>query len=220
MVAADYFQVMGVTPILGRAFIAEDDRPGANPVTVISYGFWQKYFAGDSGVVGKTIALDDRAFNIIGVMLQALLTRDRRLYGYHWSYGMEWQRRPHSGTRDRAVEAGGNDSAGARGHEFGGATISARASGGKRGRESRQRPFITGTDHRRCWSALWILFGAVVLVLFIACANVANLLLARAPRDERNSRWRAAFGATRARIIRQLLIESLLLALLGGTGGL
>src|SRR5438477_5920889 len=68
MVAADYFQVMGVTPILGRAFTAEDDRPGASPVTVISYVFWQKYFAGDSGVVGKTIALDDRAFNIIGVI--------------------------------------------------------------------------------------------------------------------------------------------------------
>jgi putative ABC transport system permease protein len=68
MVTADYFKVMGVTPILGRAFTAEDDRPGANPVAVISYGFWQKHFAGDSGVIGRTIALDDRAFIVIGVM--------------------------------------------------------------------------------------------------------------------------------------------------------
>ena len=68
MVAADYFKVMGVTPFRGRAFTAEDDRPGATPVTIISYAFWQKYFAGDTSVVGKTIALDDSAFTVIGIM--------------------------------------------------------------------------------------------------------------------------------------------------------
>ena len=71
MVAADYFKVMRVAPLLGREFTADDDKPGANPVTILSHGFWQTQFAGDPNIVGKTITLDDRAYTVIGVMPQS-----------------------------------------------------------------------------------------------------------------------------------------------------
>ncbi len=70
MITAEYFKVMGVDPLLGRSFTASDDQPGANPVTILSYGFWQNQFAGDPDIVGKSITLDDRAYIVIGVMPQ------------------------------------------------------------------------------------------------------------------------------------------------------
>src|SRR6266550_366288 len=71
MVGADYFKVMGVAPQLGRSFTADDDKPGANPVTILSHAFWQSQFAGDQSIVGKTITLDDRAYIVVGVMPQS-----------------------------------------------------------------------------------------------------------------------------------------------------
>jgi len=71
LVSAGYFKVMGSAPVLGRDFIDEDDRPGANPVTIISYGAWQKYFGGDANVIGRTLTLDDRDYTVIGVMPQS-----------------------------------------------------------------------------------------------------------------------------------------------------
>jgi putative ABC transport system permease protein len=221
MVAADYFKVMGTAPVRGRAFAAEDDRPGATPVTIISYAFWQKYFAGDTSVVGKTIALDDSAFTIIGVMPQDFA---------HQGPPPLWVPIGPMNWKDRDVRIGGN----VIGRMKPGITIAqARADISAVARQLAQEHPVANAGANRVnvlslqerltgnvRTPLWILFGAVGLVLLIACGNLANLMLARAVTRRREFAIRAAMGATRARVVRQLLVESVLLALLGGAAGL
>ncbi len=221
MVTADYFKVMGVAPFRGRAFTAEDDRPGATPVTIISYAFWQKYFAGDSSAVGKTITLDDSAVTIIGVMPEGFA---------HQGPPPLWVPIGPMNWNNRDVRTGGN----VIGRLKPGVTIEqARADINAVARQlAREHPVANAGANRvnvlslqerltgNVRTPLWILFAAVALVLLIACGNLANLMLARAVTRQREFAIRAAMGATRARVIRQLLVESLLLALLGGAAGL
>jgi predicted permease len=221
MVAADYFKVMGVGPVRGRTFTAEDDRPGAPPVAVISYAFWQKYFAGDDTVVGRTITLDDSAITVVGVMPREFV---------HQGPPPLWVPIGPMNWKDRDVRTGGN----VIGRLKPGVTIEqARADINAVARQvAREHPVANAGANRvnvlslqqrltgNVSTPLWILFGAVGLVLLIACGNLANLMLARAVTRRREFAIRAAMGATRARVIRQLLVESLLLASLGGIAGL
>ena len=221
MVTADYLKVMGVAPVRGRPFTAEDDRPGATPVTIISYAFWQKYFAGDASVVGKTVTLDDSAFTIIGVMPEGFA---------HQGPPPLWVPIGPMNWKDRDVRVGGN----VVGRMKPGVTIDqARSDINAVARQLAQEYPVANAGANRVnvlslqerltgnvRTPLWILFGAVALVLLIACGNLANLMLARAVTRRREFAIRAAMGATRARVIRQLLVESVLLALLGGAAGL
>jgi len=223
MVTAGYFKVMGATPQLGRDFTEADDQPGAAPVTIISHSFWQQRFGGDPNIVGKPVTLDDKGYTIIGVMPESFVHQGPPplwlLMG-----PMNWQ------THTRDVRIAGSVIARLKP----GVTIEqARAEINRVAQQLLQENPVAnaGADKvtvvslqdnitRNVGTALKILFGAVALVLLIACANVANLLLARAATRRKEFAVRAALGASRWRIIRQLLIESLLLATAGGALGL
>jgi putative ABC transport system permease protein len=221
MVTADYFKVMGVMPLIGRAFLAEDDRPGANPVTVISFGFWQKHFAGDASIIGKTITLDDRAFTVIGVSPESFA---------HQGPPPFWVTIGPMSWKDRDTRTAGNVIARLKP----GVTIQQARSDLNDVAQQLAREYpkenaganrvnVLSLQERMTGSVapgLWILFGAVGLVLLIACVNVANLILVRAASRRSEFAVRAALGASRMQVVRQLLIESLLLTLAGGVCGL
>ena len=221
MVTSDYFKVMRASPFMGRDFTPEDDKPGAAPVTLISYGFWQQHFAGDPNVVGKALLLDDKAHTVIGVLPESFAHQGPPplwiLMGpFNWDH--------------RDTRTGGNVVARLKR----GVTIEqARSDMNRIAQELlREHPVdnagantinvlslqdsITGNVS----TALKILFGAVGLVLLIACANVANLLLARGAARRKEFAVRAALGASRFRLFRQMLVESLLLAVTAGALGL
>ena len=221
MVTSDYFKVMRASPLMGRDFTPEDDKPGAAPVTVISYATWQQRFAADQGVVGKSILLDDKPHTIIGVMPENF---------FHHGPPPLWVLMGPLDWKGRDVRTGGNVIARLKP----GVTIEQARADMNRVQQELKREYpihnegadfvnvlslkdsITGNVN----TALKILFGAVALVLLIACANVANLLLARSAARRKEFAVRAALGASRFRIFRQMLVESLLLAIAAGALGL
>jgi putative ABC transport system permease protein len=217
-VTPNYFQVLGVSPILGRTFTSADVKPGAPPVVVLGYEWWKKEFSGNAGIVGQTIFLDHLPTTVIGVMppqlggpsgwLPADFSKaEFKAYQLAWLIG-------HLKPGVTVAQASSDIAFLAK--RFATAYPKQHAKGVAFSVKSYAESGIDPQMRR----TLGMLLAGVGLLLLIACVNVANLLLARASNREHEISIRAAIGAGRVRLVRQLLIESLLLACGGALLGI
>ena len=232
VVSPNFFGVLGIAPILGRAFVAEDDKPGAPAVLIVSYSYWQRKFGGDRNIVGQVFEMNDRPHTVVGVLpnvphypqendvymptsacpfraaAEQRINQNARVFSILNVFGKLKPGVP----RERAAAnvdvlcrrfTADDKTAYRPGSGFTATTVGVREE-------------LT----RNARPMLLILLGTTGLILLIACANVANLTLARLLRRDRELAVRSALGAGRGRLVRQLLTESTLLAFAGGVFGL
>jgi putative ABC transport system permease protein len=244
LVTGNYFEVLGVPPAIGRVFSADDDRvPGGHPLVVLSHNYWTRRFGGDPNVLNKTLLVNNTEMTVVGVAhagftgiqvgqtpdvfvpmaMASQMTFDAEALSGWNNYWMKVLARRKPGISDLEATAGLN----AAYHPL----VEEQLTKITNFNEQKRQAFLAKTivlesgargrnvTQRDTGPQLMVLFAMVVLVLLIACTNVANLLLARGAARQREFAIRGAMGASRGRIMRQLLVESLLCALGGGAMG-
>jgi putative ABC transport system permease protein len=223
-VTHDFFRILGVTPILGRDFAADDDKPGAEKVALIAYDTWQRDFSGDPQIVGQSVRINGKSATIIGVMPKGFkFPISEQLWVPYYN---EYPLRPREDTAARPPAVLGRLK---KGVTFDQANVEFSQLALRLAKEypktnenftsASVQPLLKRFTGPQLRQTVYAMLGAVILVLMIACVNVMNMQFGRAALRAKELAIRGALGATRWRIVRQMLTESFLVAALGGIVG-